>query len=171
MGRMKFYGLCGASAVILSVLVCAGTALADPKGLWLAQERACVWVHAAGRCARRPLPPSRKSIRKPPCPGRTRTIPIRPSVTGRLSAQRFCIPWSRMGLGNGRDASTTSTTVKVMPDISSARRANDPGRRLRHRHLRRPEYEPHQITIARARPRRTVWLPRRRETSWAHPQR
>jgi uncharacterized protein (DUF2147 family) len=48
MGRMKFYGLCGASAVILSVLVCAGTALADPKGLWLAQDGARVRVGPCG---------------------------------------------------------------------------------------------------------------------------
>jgi uncharacterized protein (DUF2147 family) len=48
MGRMKFYGLCEASAVILSVLVCAGTALADPKGLWLAQDGARVRVGSCG---------------------------------------------------------------------------------------------------------------------------
>ena len=45
---MKFYGLCGASAVILSVLVCAGTAFADPKGLWLAQDGARVRVGPCG---------------------------------------------------------------------------------------------------------------------------
>ena len=61
MGRMKFYGLCGASAVILSVLVCAGTALADPKGLWLAQDGARVRVGSCGGalCATIATPKSR----------------------------------------------------------------------------------------------------------------
>jgi uncharacterized protein (DUF2147 family) len=45
---MRFYRLCGASAVILSALVCAGTAFADPKGLWQAQDGAHVRVGPCG---------------------------------------------------------------------------------------------------------------------------
>ncbi len=46
---MKLYRLCGVSAVVLSTLVGAGTALADPKGLWLAQDGARVRVSSCGR--------------------------------------------------------------------------------------------------------------------------
>ena len=61
MGRMKSYGLWGASAVVLSVFVCAGTALADPKGLWLAQDGARVRVGPCGGalCATIATPKSR----------------------------------------------------------------------------------------------------------------
>src|SRR5208282_6552770 len=45
---MKLYRLCGVSAVALSTLVGAGTALADPKGLWLAQDGARVRVSSSG---------------------------------------------------------------------------------------------------------------------------
>jgi uncharacterized protein (DUF2147 family) len=48
MGRMKSYGLWGASAVAFCVLVWAGTAFADPKGLWLAQDGAHVRVGPCG---------------------------------------------------------------------------------------------------------------------------
>jgi uncharacterized protein (DUF2147 family) len=44
---MKFFSLCIASLVALSAL--AGTALADPKGLWLAQDGARVRVNTCGR--------------------------------------------------------------------------------------------------------------------------
>jgi uncharacterized protein (DUF2147 family) len=46
---MKLYRLCGVSAVALFTLVGAGTALADPKGLWLAQDGAKVRVGSCGR--------------------------------------------------------------------------------------------------------------------------
>ncbi len=45
---MKLYRLFGVSAVALSTLVGAGTALADPKGLWLAQDGAKVRVSSCG---------------------------------------------------------------------------------------------------------------------------
>ena len=101
---------------------CAGTAFADPKGLpgWRKTGRACGWVRAAGRCARQSLRQNHGLTRKPACPGPTRTIPIRRSVAGRLSALRFCIPWSRMDLGSGRATSTTSTTAILIRDICSS---------------------------------------------------
>jgi len=46
---MKLYSLCGLSAVALFTIVAAGTALADPKGLWLAQDGARVRVASCGR--------------------------------------------------------------------------------------------------------------------------
>jgi uncharacterized protein (DUF2147 family) len=46
---MKLYKLCGVSAVALSALAYAGTAHADPKGLWLAQDGARVRVSSCGR--------------------------------------------------------------------------------------------------------------------------
>ena len=46
---MKLYRLCGASAVVLSTMVGAGTALADPKGLWLAEDGAKVRVSSCGK--------------------------------------------------------------------------------------------------------------------------
>jgi uncharacterized protein (DUF2147 family) len=47
-GRMKSYRLWGASAVAFCALVWAGTAFADPKGLWLAQDVARVRVGPCG---------------------------------------------------------------------------------------------------------------------------
>ena len=48
MERMKLSIIGGASAVALIAVISAGTALADPKGVWLAQDgaRGPVW-----RCA------------------------------------------------------------------------------------------------------------------------
>jgi uncharacterized protein (DUF2147 family) len=45
---MKLYRICSASALALTVFVSAGTALADPKGLWLAQDGARVKVGPCG---------------------------------------------------------------------------------------------------------------------------
>ena len=45
---MKFYKLWCASAIILSALVSAGTARADPKGFWLAQDGAHVRISKCG---------------------------------------------------------------------------------------------------------------------------
>jgi uncharacterized protein (DUF2147 family) len=45
---MRLCTFWGASAVALSVLICAGTASADPKGLWLAQDGARVRVAPCG---------------------------------------------------------------------------------------------------------------------------
>jgi uncharacterized protein (DUF2147 family) len=45
---MKLYRLCSLSALALTVFVSAGTALADPKGLWLAQDGARVKVGPCG---------------------------------------------------------------------------------------------------------------------------
>jgi len=44
---MRSIAVCGVSAVALSALV-AGTALADPRGLWLAQDGAKVRVRSCG---------------------------------------------------------------------------------------------------------------------------
>jgi uncharacterized protein (DUF2147 family) len=57
---MKLYRLCGVSAVVLSTLVAAGAAQADPKGLWLAQDGARVRVGSCGRalCATIAMPKS-----------------------------------------------------------------------------------------------------------------
>lgn len=48
MQRMKLPSFCGVSAVASSVLFCAATASADPKGLWLAQDGARVRVASCG---------------------------------------------------------------------------------------------------------------------------
>ena len=45
---MKLYRLCSISGLTLTVLVSAGTALADPRGLWLAQDGARVRVGPCG---------------------------------------------------------------------------------------------------------------------------
>ena len=45
---MKLYRLCSISALALTVVVSAGTALADPRGLWLAQDGARVRVGPCG---------------------------------------------------------------------------------------------------------------------------
>ena len=42
---MKLYRLCGAFAVALSTMVGAGTAPANPRGLWLAEDGAKVTSH------------------------------------------------------------------------------------------------------------------------------
>jgi len=73
---MKLYRLRGVSALALTLLVSAETALADPRGLWLAQDGARVRVGPCGaRCAQRLRRRSRKLIRKPVTPGPTRIIP------------------------------------------------------------------------------------------------
>jgi uncharacterized protein (DUF2147 family) len=46
---MKLYWLYGVSALALSAFVSAGTALADPKGLWQAQDGASVRVTSCGQ--------------------------------------------------------------------------------------------------------------------------
>jgi hypothetical protein len=120
MGRMKFYGLCEASAVILSVLVCAGTALADPKGLWLAQDgaRVCVGPCGGTLCATIAAPKSHVD----PETGLPWTDKNNPDPAQRnrplvgVAVMYSLVP---DGAGKWTDASTTSTTVKVMPDISS----------------------------------------------------
>lgn len=45
---MKSYKFCGASVVALSALFFAGTAYADPRGVWLAKDGAHVRVSACG---------------------------------------------------------------------------------------------------------------------------
>ena len=45
---MKLYRLRGVSALALTLLVSAETALADPRGLWLAQDGARVRVGSCG---------------------------------------------------------------------------------------------------------------------------
>ena len=120
MQPMRFYRLCGASAVI-----CLHSSAPERRSPirkafgWRKMALACAWVRAAGRYARQSLRRNHGLTRKPVCPGPTRIIPIRRNVAGRLSAWRFCIPWSRRGPGSGRAACTMSTTVKVTRDISS----------------------------------------------------
>jgi uncharacterized protein (DUF2147 family) len=46
---MRFHKLYSVSALALSAFVTAGTALADPKGLWQAQDGAKVRVSACGK--------------------------------------------------------------------------------------------------------------------------
>jgi uncharacterized protein (DUF2147 family) len=46
---MKPYTLCFASMLVLSLLFGAGPALADPKGLWLAQDGAQVRISKCGQ--------------------------------------------------------------------------------------------------------------------------
>jgi uncharacterized protein (DUF2147 family) len=46
---MKFLMLCSVSALALFSFVSTGTALADPRGLWLAQDGATVRVSSCGK--------------------------------------------------------------------------------------------------------------------------
>jgi uncharacterized protein (DUF2147 family) len=46
---MKFFRLCSVAAVALCVFVSAGRALADPRGLWQAQDGARVRVSSCGQ--------------------------------------------------------------------------------------------------------------------------
>ena len=48
MKHMTWCRVSGVSAIVLSVLVSAGSALADPKGLWQAQDGAHVRVGPCG---------------------------------------------------------------------------------------------------------------------------
>jgi len=48
MNGMKWFGLWGAAVIVLSVFASAGSAFADPKGLWLAQDGAHVRVGNCG---------------------------------------------------------------------------------------------------------------------------
>jgi uncharacterized protein (DUF2147 family) len=48
MKNMRFFGVSGFSAAVLCVVVSAGSALADPKGTWLAQDGAHVRVANCG---------------------------------------------------------------------------------------------------------------------------
>ena len=58
---MKAYGARGVSTVAMFTVLSAGVALADPRGLWLAQDGAKVRVSAcgAGFCATIAVPKSR----------------------------------------------------------------------------------------------------------------
>jgi uncharacterized protein (DUF2147 family) len=57
---MEFHGLGCLAAVALCALVCAGSAHADPRGLWLAQDGAKVRVSSCGKalCGRIAVPKS-----------------------------------------------------------------------------------------------------------------
>src|SRR5580704_4442470 len=148
---MKFYGLCGASAVILSVLVCAGTAFADPKGLWLAQDGARVRVGSCGGalCATIAAPKSHVDP-ETGLPWTDKNNPD-PAQRGRPLVG-VAVLYSLVPAGPGKWTGTPlqrRQRSKLCRTSPRTRRANDQGRRLRHWHLRRPEYEPHQITIAR----------------------
>ena len=113
--------LCAAAAVTLCALFCAGSASADPKGLWRAQDGAHVKVGPCGgaMCATiAALDP--RSIRRPAGLGQTRTIRTRRSAAARLSASLFFMVWCRMERGDGPGDCTTSTTATAMPDISSS---------------------------------------------------
>ena len=52
---MKLYTLCIVSAVGFAALVSAGTAAADPRGLWLAEDGAKVRVSSCGRALLRDI--------------------------------------------------------------------------------------------------------------------
>jgi len=82
---MRWYRVSGVSTTVLSVLVSTGSALADPKGLWLAQDGAHVRVGPCGAALCATIAkPNHRSIRKPAFPGLTRTIPIPPTAAGPL---------------------------------------------------------------------------------------
>ena len=76
-----------AAAVTSFALFCAGSASADPKGLWLAQDGAHAKVGPCGAAlcatiaALNPL-----TIQRPAGLGQTRTIPTRRDAAARLSA-------------------------------------------------------------------------------------
>ena len=90
---MRLHKLLGVSAVALFVMSGAGTAFADPKGLWLAEDGVKVRVAPCGAalCARVAVP-NRRSIRRPAGPGPTDTIPIPASAVSRWSVSPSFIP-------------------------------------------------------------------------------
>jgi uncharacterized protein (DUF2147 family) len=106
---MKSHGLWGASAVAFCVLVWAGTAFADPKGLWLAQDGAHVRVGPCGGvlCAtiaspKSPVDPETgrpwtdknnpdPAQRNPPLVGVAVLYSLRPDGPGRWSGRLYNI--------------------------------------------------------------------------------
>ena len=120
-GTMKLPRHCAAAAVTLCGLFCAGSASADPKGLWLAQDGAHVKVGPCGGalCATIATPKSAVD----PETGRPWTDKNNPDPAQRgrrLSAYLFSTVWCRMERGDGPGDCTTSTTATAMPDISSS---------------------------------------------------
>jgi hypothetical protein len=68
----------------VSVLVSAGSALADPKGLWLAQNGAHVRVAACGGALYAAIAKPKSSVDpETGLPGPTRTVPTPRAVAGR----------------------------------------------------------------------------------------
>ena len=116
---MKLYRLCSVSALALTVLVSAGIALADPRGLWLAQDGARVRVGPCGAalCATIAAPKSQVDLQT----GQPWTDKNNPDPALRnRSLVGVPVLYSLMPDGPGRWSGRliTSTTAKVMPAIS-----------------------------------------------------
>jgi hypothetical protein len=140
---MKLYRICSASALALTVFVSAGTALADPKGLWLAQDGARVKVGPCGGalCATIATPKSAVD----PETGRPWTDKNNPDPAQRgrplvgVPVLYGLVPdgpgrWSGP-LQHRQRQQLCGTSPRAWPH-------HDPRRRLRDRHLRRPEHDP-----------------------------
>ena len=132
-----------AIAIAAPLAISAGSASANPKGLWLAQDGAHVKVGPCGGAPCATIATPRSAVDpETGRPGQTRTIQTRRSAAAHLSASLFSTVWCRMERGDGPGDCTISTTATAMPDISSSWPRHDPRRRLRNRHLRRPEHDP-----------------------------
>ena len=94
--------LCAAAAVTLCALFCAGSASADPKGLWRAQDGAHVKVGPCGGAMCATIAALRSAV--DPETGRPWTDKNNPeayrrSAAARLSASLFFMVWCRMDQG------------------------------------------------------------------------
>ena len=137
-------GLCAAAAVTLCALFCAGSASADPKGLWLAQDGAHVKVGPCGGALCATIATPRSAVdpetgrpwtdKNNPDPGqRGRPLVGGPVLYGLVAG------WSgemvRAIVQHRQRQQLCRTSPRAWP-------RHDPRRRLRDRHLRRPEHDP-----------------------------
>src|SRR6516225_7902942 len=108
MKHMTWCRVSGVSAIVLSVLVSAGSALADPKGLWQAQDGAHVRAGPCGGALCATIVKPKSSV--DPQTGLPWTDKNNPDPAHR---GRPLIP------AVGRDGFTTSTTAIATRDIFS----------------------------------------------------
>ena len=144
---MKFRSFCSVSAVALFFVFSAGGALADPKGLWLAQDGVKVRVGTCGQalCARVAAPKSPID----PDTGRAldRQEQSRSEQTGPAARRRRSALFD--DAGRARAVVGMALQYRGRQDLSgtSARIGprDDQGRRLRLGHLWRPQ--PDKVTV------------------------
>src|SRR6202048_5202642 len=138
---MKLYRFCAAAALLLFAFAGAGTASADPKGLWLTQDGARVRVGPCGAalCATIATP----KLAVDPETGRPWTDKNNPDPAQR-GRPLVGVPW--LGAGwTGEMVRTTLQRRQRQQLCGTSPRAwphHDPRRRLRDRHLRRPKHDP-----------------------------
>ena len=153
-GIMRLLRLCAAAGVMVSALFGAGAALADPKGLWLAQDGARVKVGPCGAFMRN---------------HRYAKIRVRSGDRAALDGQEQSGPgaaWpsacrraGSLWLDPGRTGTVVGSTVQRRQWQQLCRTSprawphHHPRRRLCDRHLRRPEYDADQVKRLRFRRR------------------